>query len=795
MAAIAQYTKMRKILFVIAAMLSCIVSGFSQTATIRGTVYSENNGEAVLFALVYLEGTALGVQTDVNGFYSLTKIPAGNYTLVAQQTNFEPAKILVTITTGQILTQNLTIVPRVMKTVIINGEKGDKIENPAVGKTTMDRKDINRVVAVGGVADIAQSVQVLPGVVSSGDQGGQLYIRGGTPIQNKVLLDGMIIYNPFHSIGLFSVFDTDIIKNMDVYTGGFNAEYGGRVSSVMDITTRDGNRKRFGGKITASPFGAKLMIEGPLKRMDEKSGKGSISYMLSAKNSYLMQTSKLLYSYVDTAGLPFNFNDYYGKVSFNGTTGSRLNLFGFNFNDRVERYKGSADLNWNSWGFGSSFQVVPSSSTTLIRGNFAYSQYIVQMLEDNYSPRTDTVGGFNLGFNFTYFQRKNVVNYGIEVLGFKTIFEFENSVRRTIAQRENTTEFAAYFKYKWVSNNLAKDSLKSRSLVLEPGFRVHYYASLNNVSPEPRLAFKYNLTDKVRLRGAVGMYSQNLIAATSDRDVVNLFYGILSGSDNLPKTFINENGEEQDVTHKLQKANHFIFGLEWDPIDSTQKWGSIEFTLEGYLKDFRQLTNINRNKLYEDTQDNASRPDILKKDFIIETGRAYGVDFVTKYEFKNLYLWAVYSYGFVTRWDGIQNYRPNFDRRHNINLVGSYIFGKDENWEVNVRWNFGTGFPFTPTQGFYESVNFDNITTDYVTANGNLGILYGDLNSHQLPTYHRLDLTIKKWWDFSEFSRLEVAAGCTNAYNRANVFYFDRVAFKRVNQLPIMPSVSMNITF
>ena len=268
----------------------------SQTATIRGTVYNESNGEAVLFALVYLEKTAFGVQTDVNGFYSLTKIPAGTYTLVAQTTGFEPSKIVITVTAGQILTQNLTIKQRVMKEVVIKGEKGEKLENPAVGKNSMDRKDINRVVAVGGVADIAQSVQVLPGVVSSGDQGGQLYIRGGTPIQNKVLLDGMIIYNPFHSIGLFSVFDTDIIKNMDVYTGGFNAEYGGRISSVMDISTRDGNRKRFGGKVTVSPFGAKLMFEGPIVRMDEKAGRGSISYMLSAKNSYLAQTSMFLYS-------------------------------------------------------------------------------------------------------------------------------------------------------------------------------------------------------------------------------------------------------------------------------------------------------------------------------------------------------------------------------------------------------------------------------------------------------------------------------------------------------------------
>lgn len=786
---------MRRFLLPFIALFLLSVSGLAQTATIRGTVYSESNGEAVLFALVYLEGTSYGVQTDVNGFYSLTKIPAGTYTLVAQQTNFEPAKMQVTVKNGDIITQNLTIKPRVMKEVVITDTKTEKVENPTVGKTTMDRKDINRVVAVGGVADIAQSVQVLPGVVSSGDQGGQLYIRGGTPIQNKVLLDGMVIYNPFHSIGLFSVFDTDIIKNMDVYTGGFNAEYGGRVSSVMDITTRDGNRKKFGGKITASPFGAKLMLEGPIQRMNDSLKRGSITYMASAKNSYLEQTSKALYKYVDANGLPFNFADYYGKISFNSIGGSRLSVFGFNFNDRVNRYKGSADLDWKSWGFGSAFQVVPAGSTTLIRGNFAYSNYIITMLEDNYSPRTDTVNGFNLGLNFTYFQRKNVVNYGLEVLGYKTVFQFENSVHRKIGQTENTTEFAAYFKYKWVSRDLAKDSLKSRTLVMEPGFRIHYYASLPNISPEPRIALKYNLTNKVRLRAAAGMYSQNLIAATSDRDVVNLFYGILSGSNNIPKTFTNEDGEVVEITHKLQKANHYIFGIEWDPIDSTQKFGNLEFTLEGYLKDFTQLTNINRNKLYEDTQDNAAQPDILKKDFIVETGRAYGVDFVMKYTFNNFYLWTVYSLGYVTRWDGIQHYRPNFDRRHNVNVVSSYVFGKDDNWEVDVRWNFGTGFPFTPTQGFYESLNFNNITTDYLTQNGDMAILYGGLNSKQLPTYHRIDITIKKWWEFSEFSKFEIAAGCTNAYNRANVFYFDRVAYKRVNQLPIMPSLSMNYSF
>ncbi|CAN5432832.1 carboxypeptidase regulatory-like domain-containing protein [soil metagenome] len=796
---------MIKNIYCLLAALSISAFSLAQTATIRGTVTSETTGESVIFALVYLEGTPYGVQTDLNGFFSLTKVPAGTYTLIAQEGSYAPTRMPITVKSGDIITQNVVLKVREMAIVEISAKHQDDQENPGVGKNTMTSKDINRVVAIGGVADIAQSVQVIPGVVSTGDQGGQIYIRGGTPVQNKVLLDGMIIYNPFHSIGLFSVFDTDIIKNFDVYTLGFRADYGGRVSSIMDITTRDGNRKRISGKVTVSPFGAKLMLEGPIRRPDSLGKHGSITYVVSAKNSYLTQSSRLFYGYAnkDTlpdgkpAGLPFNFSDYYGKVAFNSINGSKLNVFGFLFNDTVARYKGAADLGWKSLGFGSNFQVVPGNSTTLIKGNFAYSKYDIGMNEDFYSPRTSSVDGFNLGLNFTYFQRKNVVNYGIEVLGFKTKFEFENPVHRTISQEENTTEMSSYIKYKWISGNIGgkKDSTSNHTLVLEPGFRIQYYATLAEVSPEPRLGFKYNINNHLRLKGATGMYSQNLMSATSDRDVVNLFYGFLSGSDNIPSTFVDENGVEHEIKTHLQKANHYIFGFEYTPIDSTQKYGEVTFNIEGYLKDFRQLTNLNRNKVYEDDQAHASLPDVLKKDFIIETGKAYGVDFNAKYEYDKFYFWAVYSLGFVTRWDGLESYRPNFDRRHNINIVGSYIFGKKDNWETDVRWNFGTGFPFTPTSGFYENLSFDNVTTDYTTQNGQLGILYGNLNSHQLPSYSRLDATIKRIWEFSPTNKLEVAFSVTNAYNRRNVFYFDRIAYKRVDQLPIMPSLSVNWTF
>ena len=151
------------------------------------------------------------------------------------------------------------------------------------------KQDLEMMPTIGGEPDLAQYMQVIPGVVFTGDQGGQLYIRFGSPIQNKVLLDGMIIYSPFHSIGLFSVFDTDIIRNTNVYTGGFGAEYGGRVSSIMDIKTIDGNKKEIGGKLSANTFGSKVFVEGPINKSEKT------SFIFSGKTSYLDKSSDLFY--------------------------------------------------------------------------------------------------------------------------------------------------------------------------------------------------------------------------------------------------------------------------------------------------------------------------------------------------------------------------------------------------------------------------------------------------------------------------------------------------------------------
>ena len=351
----------------------------------------------------------------------------------------------------------------------------------------------------------------------------------------------------------------------------------------------------------------------------------------------------------------------------------------------------------------------------------------------------------------------------------------------TIEQTENTTQLGIYVKYKAIIGKF----------IIEPGFRLQWYASLAEMSPEPRLAVKYNVTDNFRLKFAGGFYSQNLISASSDRDVVNLFNGFLSGPDNLPATF---NGDE--VTSKLQKARHAILGTE---IDLTR---SLSLNVEGYYKYFPQLTNINRFKIYdENNKPPAGAPDVETKDFIVEKGHAYGVDLVLKYDYKKFYFWFVYSLGYVDRQyenkvGELVTYTPHFDRRHNINAILSYTAGDRKQWEFSGRWNFGTGFPFTQVQGFYEHLIFqDGVNSDYMNENGQLGVIYDEIFQGRLPTYHRLDIDIKRNFFLSAHTKLVTNLSITNVYNRKNIFYVDLVTSEIVYQLPFMPSLGVSLYF
>ena len=779
---------MKKLLLCISLLLFT-TQLVAQNKIIRGFIYDQSNGEPLAYEKVKLlridSSTVAGAITDLNGFFQIPKLDDNKYLIKVDNFKYEEEIINIDLTTQRSIYDvkfELKILESVQEfnEVKVSAESKTKRTKIEISKLKISKEGLERIPSYGAENDIVGAFSVTPGVITTGDQGGQLYVRGGTPIQNKILLDGMTIYNPFHSIGFFSIFETELIKNVDIYTGGFESKYGGRISSIMDITYRDGNRKKFSGKASASPFLGKLVLEGPLGKKRGDSPRAG-SYIFSAKKSLLDITSQSLYPNINEGnGLPFNFTDLYGKVTFSGDGGSKFSAFGFSNRDSVNY--SVADLNWNASGGGINFLLVPSGSPIFIRGHVNGSNFTTTFTESEVEPRTSSIGGFDLGFDFSYFlKNEGEINYGFNLNGFNTKYTTFNEVGRKIEDENFTTEIGSYFNYRGVFNRW----------VIQTGIRAQVYASLNTVSLEPRLAAKYNATESIRFKFSGGRFSQNFTSASSDKDIVNLFNGLLSAPTNVQDQFVNEFGNTRQVNNGLQYAWHAIAGVEVDLGEN------ITVNLEGYYKYFSQLSNINPNKLYEDIATFEMIDDVFKKDFIIESGQSLGADLLIKYTKNRLFLWGVYSYGYNLRWDGFNEYFPVFDRRHNINLVGSYIFGKKKDLDFNVRWNLGSGLPFTPTAGFYQSENFSGgVTFDPITNNSNtVSTLLGTFNSQRLPYYHRLDVTLKKKFKFKNKTIMEVVLSVTNAYNRNNIFYVNRVTNEEIYQFPLLPSFGMSYKF
>ncbi len=730
-----------------------------KTGTLRGNVYDKSNGAPIIYANVVLQGTTFGATTDLDGFFVIPEVPEGTYNIIVKYVGYDSLSMPVTIKPHAIVYKRLLLEEGGVRlqTVQISGKKTTAKRNVQISTLKISNKQIQSLPSTGGEPDIAQYLRVLPGVVSTGAQGGQIYIRGGSPIQNKILLDGMTIFNPFHSIGFFSVFETEIIKSADVKTGGFGVEYGGRMSAVVDIKTREGDKTRYGGLVSASPFQVKGIVEGPIWKYNEENG-NSLSFVVAGKSAILDRTSPLLYSYatVDSIGnLPYKYDDLYGKLTLQTNGGSSANVFGFNFTDRVN-YKAIADYNWRAKGGGVNFKLVPPSSSLIMRGVFAYSKYEISEsipvpAGERPKPRNSSINSFDADMNFTYFGKNTEVNYGMNFEAFTTYLEFVNPLNITFKQTVNNTVIAGYLKYK----------VKFYNLVLEAGVRPTYYASLGNFRIEPRFGLKYNILDNLRFKMAGGLYSQQLMSTVNERDIVNLFTGFITSP-------------------ALQKGKHLIAGFEFDPMEN------LELNLEGYYKRYDLLMALNRNRLSP-----------VEPEFIQETGDAYGIDLLAKYTLDNWYVWTTFSHGYVLRDNGDQRYPATFDRRNNVNVLVSYKWGKNRAWEAGARWNFGTGFRFTKLFGFTQREIFSDLSQNPLVSNGELVPVFSDkYNRGILPDYHRLDLSLKRTFTFSKYSKLVVNASVTNAYNRKNILFVNPLrADDKLFQLPFLPSVGGKLEF
>jgi len=745
--------------------------GFSQNALLRGHVYDLQTGSPVPFATVQLTDSGLGTTTDESGFFSFSEVTAGTDTLRASFVGYASVDSVLNIASGRIYYRALYLQPTSvdLATVDVSARSARIRSTVNVSAQRIAPDQVKQLPSLGGEPDLAQYLTVLPGVISSGDQGGQLFIRGGSPVQNKVLLDGLTIFNPFHSIGLFSVFETEAIQSVDVLTGGFQADHGGRVSAIMDIRTRTGHQREWHGLASVSPFQSRALIEGPLRPLS-KQRSGGASILLTGKYGYLDQTSPTLYPYAidedqfggaasDDIGLPFQYGDLYGKVTFSGGTGSKLNVFGLHFSDRFA-LPDVAELDWSVSGGGASFRLLPPNSQAVIDGVVGYTDYGTTLREGDGDPRMSGVVSYTAQLNFQYFGRQSELRYGLDFTGFNTDFSFVNPLGLTVQQRDFTSEIAGYFRYQY----------RFPRLIIEPGLRLHYYAAQSVLSPEPRLGVKYEIFDGLRLKASGGLYSQNVLGTTNEDDVVNFFVGFLAGPE---QQLVTPDGNPAE--NSLQTAWHAVGGLEYDGLEH---W---LFNLEAYYKGFDQLVLLNRNKLQ------SSDPD-----FVLETGAAYGIELTAEYRTPSWYVWGTYSLARTERDDGTQIYPTVYDRRHNLNLLGAYHWN-DQRWKASIRWNLGSGFPFTQTAGFYQDIPPGALLSGNSALTGNFPLnflLASERNGGRLPPYHRLDLSMTRTFRFRKNSRLEMTASLTNAYNRNNVFYVDRITGARVDQLPVLPSLS-----
>ena len=584
---------MLRYLFILILVFSIgFTTATAQKATIKGSIFDKITAEPVIYATILLENTTKGVNSDIDGFFNLADIDPGNYTLVITYVGYDTLRVDFSLSPGEIVNQRFFLEESsgvVLSEISIKADRSIARNEVQVSTVTVSPREIQIIPSATGEADIAQYLPVLPGVITTGDQGGQLYIRGGSPVQNKMMLDGMVIFMPIHSLGFFSVFETEAIRNVEVITGGFNAEHGGRISAVVDINTRNGNKRRLGGVVSANPYMSKILLEGPIIPLKEENG-NALTFLMTGKYSYIDKLGPEIYSFIDEGeAFPYEFRDFYGKLSFLGSNGSSFNIFGFNFNDNVN-LSSLSRIGWKNTGFGGDLKIIPQNSNLIVNTKVNFTNFNIEFDEEAADPRVSGVNAFNFLFDFNYFGFKNQVNYGLDINGLNTDYRFRNNVGTTIQERQDNIELGVYLKYKQILGNL----------IIEPGFRIQYYASLNNMIAEPRIGIKYNVLDNLRLKFAGGRYSQNLISTRNENDIVNFFNGFLSGTGGLMR---GVDGER--TNNNLQTSWHAIFGIEYDVTDR------IVVNVEPYLKYFDQLLSLNRFK-----KSNAD-PNI-----IVETGKA-----------------------------------------------------------------------------------------------------------------------------------------------------------------------------
>lgn len=720
---------------------------------IRGIISSNSDGSPLPNANVILatgvDSSFRAATTNVDGYYEIEGIPAGRYYLRVSYVGFNTYRDTIELGTER-MQKNIQLLPRSEELSELTVEADEVASERQAGLRTVDPASVGRVPTPGPSGDLAAYLSTLPSVTSVGDRGGQLYVRGGTPSQNLIRVDGLSIINPFHISSLYSAFPEELLKSADVYAGGFGAEYAGALSSVIDVTLRNGNMKDHEGTASVSPFIASALVEGPIYR-------GTTSFLGSVRYSLIEQTASSLTG----QSAPLQFYDLTGRYSLqretaqcsftgmhtfdqgrinpdretvlrwrNTTVGGRCLLFGEGLGRAIDVSAGYTGFN-NSAGSSDN----PERFSSIQKGYFSVSR------DQDAFGGTLSLGG-----------RWDITNYSYELGERFTAFETNNFF---------LTRLHGYAAMVW--------EIGTR-ITVSPSIATQYHTEADVPTYEPRLRIFWKLggSDRRKLSVAVGKYKQIIEGITDTRDAGTVFTIWTPASQ----------------TAKAPGALHGILGYQ------EQITSSLKLSVEGYGK---KMDNIPVPRWSPVASFNTRTTPA--------DGIAYGADVQATVNTSSFYLSLKYGWSNVTyeadtgnlgAWVGgdIFEYSPAHDRRHQLSFVASYeLFGVT----ADVSWEFGSGRPYTKLYGFDLALRSEppGRGENPIETSGRPLAIYDRPYGGRLPHYHRLDVSLNRSFEISPGLSAEAAIGTVNTYNRKNISYLDVNTLDRVNQTPLLPYLSL----
>ncbi len=733
---------MKKVIFTSLVFLLGLSNIMAQQKyTISGTIRDKKNGETMIGVTIYpQELTSIGTSCNAYGFYSLT-LPEGSYHIIYTYFGYQPDTLTVQLNTNIKSDRYLSETSIVTSTVVISDTKeDDNLTNTNIGAEKLDIKEINKIPVIFGEKDILKTIQLLPGVKSAGEGNSGFFVRGGSADQNLILLDEAPVYNASHLLGFFSTFNSDALKDVVIIKGNSPAQYGGRLSSVLDVKMKEGNNQRYNVTGGVGLISSRLSIEGPIQK--EKS-----SFILSGRRTYADVFLKATEDFKDNS---LYFYDFNAKANYAINDRNRVFLSGYFGRDKL--------------GFGDNFGIDWGNKTGTLRWNSIINPKIfsnTSILYSDYSYNIKVNSGgsvfnvnseikdWNLKQEFHFYPNsKNAIRFGFNTIYHNVIpgrfsgeeeetknvgrYSWDNAVfvnnTMTISDRFNLDyglRFSSFSILGGDTYNIYENGTLVDSLVLAEGKIGKTYYNI-----EPRLQFSYMLNAKSSIKGGYARNTQHL--------------HLLSNS-----TSANPTDQWIGNTYNIKPeiADQMSIGYFRNFKENTY-----QFSIETYYKNMQNQVD------YKDGADINTAPDI-ESELLYGIGRAYGVEFLIKKSTGKFTGWIGYTLSKTERKiDGINNnewYNAKQDRTHDLSLVGMYEL--TSRWSLSALFVYNTGNAVTFPSGKY-------------TIDGNTTFYYTERNGYRMPAYHRLDFgatytkphkrKYESSWNFSLY----------NVYGRENAY-------------------------